>query len=305
MPPRIMITGAQGFAGRHMATYLRETCPAPPLHTAHFDITDPATVMEAVSRFHPTHLLHLAGVSAVGAAAAAPDLAWRVNLHGTLNLARAVLARAPDCRFVHVSSSEIYGRSFLRAAPLDEDAPPAPVNAYGASKAAADLALGAMLGEGLRLLRLRPANHTGPGQSPAFVIPAFARQIAMIEAGAQEKVIKTGSLSARRDFLDVRDVCAAYAAALALEGEEAGEILNIASGRSVAVGDILDTLIGLTGLSIRVETDPARLRPGEIPETRLDPARARARLGWEPRIPLAETLRGVLAYWRAQQKPPA
>ena len=131
----------------------------------------------------PDACIHLAAVTAVADARRDPDRAWHVNLHGTLNLARAVLADAPDCHLLFASSSEIYGRSFISGRALDETAVLAPMNSYAATKAATDLALGAMANDGLRVMRLRLFNHTGPGQTDAFVVPAFARQIARIASG--------------------------------------------------------------------------------------------------------------------------
>jgi GDP-4-dehydro-6-deoxy-D-mannose reductase len=188
--------------------------------------------------------VHLAGIAAVGVAVKDPARTWAVNLHGTLNLAEAILAHVPDCRLIFVSSAEVYGGSFKAGAALDESAALAPMNLYAATKAAAELALGAMAGNGLRLLRLRPFNHTGPGQAEAFVVPAFAGQIARIEAGLAPPVIKVGALRPARDFMDVRDVCAAYAACVR-EADALPEnaVLNIASGRAVKIGDILRMLL--------------------------------------------------------------
>ena len=139
-----------------------------------------------------------------------PDTAWWANVDGTRALAAALMRHAPECRLLHVSSGEVYGLSFNGGAPLDEGAPLRPANPYAAAKAAADLALGEMALRGLRVVRLRPLNHVGPGQSPRFAVAAFARQIARIEAGAQPPVVRTGALDRARDFLDVRDVCDAY-----------------------------------------------------------------------------------------------
>src|SRR5262249_19286486 len=136
--------------------------------------------------------------------------AWEVNLHGTLHLARAILRHVPDCQMLFASSADAYGWSFQSGTALAENAPLAPRNTYAATKAAADLALGSMTEQGLRCVRLRPVNHTGPGQSDQFVVAAFARQIARVATGLQPPLLEVGNLDAWRDFLDVRDVCAAY-----------------------------------------------------------------------------------------------
>jgi GDP-4-dehydro-6-deoxy-D-mannose reductase len=176
--PRILVTGADGFVGRHLRPVLATALPGAEIQgTDRVDITDRAAVFAAVAAALPTVCVHLAGIAAVGQALADQPRAWAVNLHGALNLADAILAHAPDCRLIFISSAEVYGGSFKAGVALDETAALAPMNLYAATKAAAELALGAMAGNGLRLLRLRPFNHTGPGQAEAFVVPAFAGQM--------------------------------------------------------------------------------------------------------------------------------
>jgi len=242
MPPRrILVTGAGGFVGRHLLPALRAAFPDAELHTAPFEITDATAIDEAIHSAQPDALVHLAAVAAISAARLDPGHAWQVNLTGTLNIARALLHRAPDCTLLFVSSADIYGASFRAGVLLNEAALPASFNAYAATKAAADLALGAMAAEGLRVIRMRPFNHTGPGQAPAFVVAAFAEQVARVAAGHQALILRVGALDAMRDFLDVRDVCSAYAACLA---------------RS-------DTLLGGHGAEPRVgPTAPGRRHPG-------------------------------------------
>jgi nucleoside-diphosphate-sugar epimerase len=300
-PARILVTGASGFVAGHLVPALRAAFPAAELalcgagHGA-LDITDRAAVIQAVRRARPEACIHLAAISAIGAARQDPELAWRVNLMGTLHLAEAV--RELGCLLVYASSAEIYGASFRAGVPLDETALPAPQNTYAATKAAADLALGALAADGLRVVRLRPFNHTGPGQTEAFVVPAFAAQAARIAAGLQPPVLKVGNLDARRDFLDVRDVCAAYVAAIArAETLPPGAILNIASGTSHRIGDILTALLRLAGIAPRIEPDPARMRPSDIPTASGDARLACAALGWTAAIPWQTTLRDVLADW--------
>src|ERR1035437_857080 len=162
MPPRrILVTGASGFVGLHLLPRLTRAFPDAELTVCGennpamvaLEVTDAAAVDALVGSVRPDACLHLAAIAAVPVAQRDPELAWRVNLHGTLALARAVLRHAPDCSFLYVSSADIYGRSFRRGTALDEDAPPAPTNTYGATKAAADLAVGAMAAEGLRAVR--------------------------------------------------------------------------------------------------------------------------------------------------------
>ncbi len=307
MSDRILITGAAGFVGRHLRDALRLAFPAAAVKATSqdgrdrcdiLDITEAAAVSRAVAAFGPTACVHLAAISAIAAARADPALAWQVNLHGTLNLAAALRAHAPDCQILFISSADIYGASFGPAA-LDEAALPAPMNAYAATKAAADLALGALAHEGLRTVRLRPFNHTGAGQSEHFVVAAFARQIARIEAGLQPPRIEVGALDPQRDFLDVRDVCAAYVACLRQpEALAPGIVLNIASGQPRRIGDILSDLLELAGISAEVAVAGTRLRRADIALAAGDATRARRLLSWQPQTAWRDTLAVVLADWR-------
>lgn len=302
MPRRILLTGATGFVGRHLTEALRAEFPDAALHPANVDVTDAAALAGRVRAVRPDACVHLAGVAAIADARRDPDRAWAVNLGGTLNLARAVLRDAPDCAMVFASSADCYGAAFRGGEPVTEDAALAPLNAYAATKAAADLALGAMAAaDGLRAVRVRPFNHTGPGQSDAFVVAAFARQVARIEAGLQPPVLHVGALDPWRDFLDVRDVCAAYAACLRrADHVPPGTVLNLASGTPRRVGDVLDALLHSAGVRAEVATDAARLRPSDIPRASGDAARAATLLGWAPRVPWDQTLRDVLDDWRAR-----
>lgn len=298
---RILVTGAGGFVGQHLLPILRQHFPAAAVHARPFDVTDAAAVDAAIRGARPDAVVHLAAIAAIPAARQDPALAWRVNLDGTLMLARAVLQHVPACTMLFASSADIYGASFRAGMPLDERALPAPLNAYGATKAAADLALGAMAADGLRVIRVRPFNHTGPRQSPAFVVAAFAEQVARIAAGLQPPVLRVGALDPMRDFLDVRDVCAAYAACLARADTLAsGTVLNVASGEARRVGDVLQALLDAAGVVAEVRTDSARLRPTDIPVAVGDAGLARRVLGWTPSIPWDRTIADVIADWRAR-----
>ena len=308
---RVLITGASGFVGSHFMEALRDVCPAsaelmPTAKTAEggaeaLDITDRVAIDAAVARYRPSHVMHLAGIAAVPAAASAPDVTWRVHLNGTLNLARAILETVPDCFLINAGSGLIYGASAKSGQPLDEDALLAPLDDYSASKAAADLALGALAQQGLKCIRMRPFNHFGPRQSEQFVATAFATQIARIEAGLVEPVIRVGNLAAARDFLDVRDVATAYALAVIKSNEILpGTILNLASGEARRIEDLLTALLSLSTVPIRVEQDPARLRPNDVPCVVGNARKARDLLGWLPVHSFDQTLAEVLADCRTR-----
>ena len=299
--PRILVTGAGGFVGGWMTVRLRAALPGAEVMGAGvaggpaLDVTQAAEVDALVGRFRPTAVIHLAGVSSPVRAWAEPRTAWDVNLFGTLNLAEAVIRHAPEARFVQAGSSEVYGGSFNAAGgTVDEGALLAPLTPYATTKAAADLLLGEMAEAGLDAVRVRPFNHTGPGQATAFAVPAFAAQIAAIERGEREPVLRVGNLDARRDFLDVRDVVEAYLLAATVPGLPRGVVLNVASGEPRRIGDVLDALLALSRAVIRVEHDPALMRLSDVPVTVGDAARARALLGWCPTIPWEQTLRDVL-----------
>jgi GDP-4-dehydro-6-deoxy-D-mannose reductase len=285
--------------GGHLLSVLGTAHPGAALLTPAFDVTDAAATAAAVRDARPDSVVHLAGIAAPVDAKRDPDLAWRVNLHGTLTLARAVLAHAASATLVFAGSGDAYGASFRAGTPLEETAALAPQNTYGATKAAADLALGALANEGLRVIRVRPFNHTGPGQTEAFVVPSFARQVARIEAGLQEPVLRVGALAPERDFLDVRDVCAGYAACLAADLPP-GTVLNLASGVPRRIADVLHDLLRLAGVAARIETDAARLRTGDIPRAVGNAALAGRLIGWSPAMAWEQTLRDVLDDWRAR-----
>ena len=292
-PHRILVTGAGGFVGGWLLNALPPgwRVAAPPL-----DVRDEAAVDSLVRDLRPTGVVHLAALSHVQESRALARETFDVNFTGTMVLAEAVLRHAPAARFLFVGSSEAYGDTFNAwSRPLDESAPLDPANPYAASKAAADLLVGQMARDGLQAVRFRPFNHTGPGQSPRFAVPAFAQQIARIERGLQEPELRTGNLEPLRDFLDVRDVVAAYVAALTRpEPLAAGTIVNLASGVPRRIGDILRDLCALARAPVRVVPDPARMRPNDTPLAAGDAARARELLGWRPRIAWSQTLADVL-----------
>lgn len=313
-PNRILVTGASGFVGRHLVPRLRVEYPEAVLLAASregdvcgadeivaLDLLDPPGMAALLRRERPDVVVHLAALATVGDSFQDPGQCWRINVDGTLVLARTLLDDLPETLMLFASSAEVYGLSFQSGADLDEHSPMKPANPYAASKAAADLALGEMALRGLRLVRLRIFNQIGPGQSDHFVVAAFARQIARAEAGLQPPVLRVGALDRWRDFVDVRDGCAAYAAALRhAEALPSGVAINIASGTPRRVGDILDALVARSPLGFKIEIDRDKLRPTDVVRVVGDGARARRFLDWTPQHDWEQTLDLILADWRAR-----
>jgi len=303
-PLRLTITGANGFVGRKVVAAVAQRHEAEielvpfldPETGKSPDIADAAAVERTIAALKPDRVLHLAAIAAPREAQRDSRRAWAVNVDGTLNIARALMAHRPEARLVWSGSSEAYGESFNRGPlPLPETAALEPMSAYGASKAAADVAL-AQLGRSgdLDTVVLRPFNHTGAGQAPDYVVPAFASQVAKIERGEQEPVLKVGNLEALRDFLDVEDVVALYLAAVLAEGRIGGEAFNVSTGAPVSIRSILDTLLGMATMPIAIEVDPARYVPNAVPVASGCPSKAKERFGWSPMVLLNETLRNIL-----------
>ena len=311
----ILLTGADGFVGPYVVKALHEMCaPADIIvttkggghhpafgKTRKLDVTDMENVDAVIAQASPTHVVHLAGIAAVATASHDPDAAWAVNVGGARHVARAILTHTPDCWMLNVGSGLIYGETAKRDRSLAEDALPAPVDEYGATKTAADFALGTLARQGLKVIRLRPFNHTGAGQTEAFAIPAFAAQIARIEAGAIAPRLRVGNLEAERDYLDVRDVARAYALCVNhADHLPPGLVLNVASGVPRKMRDLLDILLSRSRCDIAVEQDPSRMRASDIPRIAGDASRIRNLLGWQPEFTIEETLDDVLNDCRAQ-----
>ena len=279
---RVLVTGAKGFVGQHFVSALYRrgfegelTLCGGPEHAGDgiaLDVRDLASVMKVVEQVRPTAIVHLAAIAAVTAANRDSRQAWDVNLGGTLNIVDAMKAHAPGARLLFISSAEVYGRTFLDHDLVDESLPMRPVNPYAASKAAADILVRQSAYSGLDTVIARPFNHTGPGQSEAFVVPAFAAQVARIEAGLQPSTIRVGNLDDERDFLDVRDVVDAYIAMLDSQAS----------------------------VSIEIEVDVSRLRPTPIPRVVGDASNAHDRLGWVPAKDIYACFTDILQECRAR-----
>jgi GDP-4-dehydro-6-deoxy-D-mannose reductase len=300
---RVLVTGADGFVGSHLLPALggegHETL-ATSLDgslDARLELPDDPGAEAVVADFRPEATIHLAAISSVPAAARDPGLAWSVNVEGVRSIHRALSRHAPRSVLLHVSSGTVYGDARPGEGAADETRPCRPTSAYAWSKLAAEAWLAMAAGGGPRLIIARPFNHIGPGQSEAFAVSSFARQIAEAElTGGGE--IRTGNLSARRDFLDVRDVVAAY---LALIGSDrASGVFNVCAGDTRAIGDVLAELRGRTPVGTRVVADPARRRDTDADPVLGSSERLRRETGWRPHRDISETLDDLLADWRSR-----
>jgi len=292
---RAAVTGSSGFVGTHLVPYLRshgdDVVTIDRTGTPAVDVTDAAEVREVLRAARPDAVYHLAALSHVGQSWDAPETVFRVNALGALNVLRAC-TDAGVGRVVVAGSADEYGSVGPEELPLTEESPIRPITPYGASKAAADvLALQAFLGDGLGTLRVRAFNHTGPGQSASMLVPGLAQRIADAERDERHKV-SIGRVDVVRDLSDVRDVVRAYR--LLVEHGTPGEAYNVCSGRGVSVREVADVMLAMSDAPLELVVDPELVRPVDVPRLVGDPARLRAATGWEPEIPLDETLRDVL-----------
>lgn len=305
---RALITGAAGFVGPYVVEALRTECRTnldiiatsknsnrQSERILPLDVLDVEAVRSCIARYRPSHVIHLAAMAAPRDARSDPENAWRLHVIGTLNVANAILDLVPECWLIHVSSGLVYGETAKLSLPLDESALLAPIDDYAVTKAAADLAIGAEAHKGLKTLRMRPFNHTGPGQTDAFVVPAFASQVACIELGMAPPIIKVGNLDTERDFLDVRDVTKAYAmCACNIDEIESNTIFNVASGIPRRTGDILEWFLSHSHVKITVEHDPEKFRGNDLMRIVGTAELLRETLGWSPKYSFEDTLGEVL-----------
>ena len=281
----IAVTGAGGFAGRHLMAELGEAALA-----ADADVTDGEELLRLFGTIRPEAVVHLAAWSSVGGSWRSGAEVWRVNALGTVNVLDAVRESCPDARVLIVSSGEVYGETAER--PAREGDELVPFSPYAASKAAAEIAAGrAARADGLDVVVARPFPHVGPGQDERFAIGSWTAQIARLER-AGGGVLRVGNLRVERDLTDVRDVCRAYG--LLLDREVPADVYNVASGVAVTLARVVETLIELAGAQIEIEADPGRMRPVDVRLLAGDPSRLAAATGWRAEIPLEQTLRDAL-----------
>lgn len=313
MSMNIFVTGATGFVGQHLLAHLAQqghritallhaassTTPLPPgVASLNSDLLDADALQTAVAQTQPNLIYHLAGQAYPAKSWHIPGQTLAVNSVGTANLLQAAAAYGRS-RVIVVTSADVYDLNQPTNLPITEETLTKPGSPYGVSKlAAAQLVPLFHRRFGLDVIEARPFNHIGPGQNLGFVVPDFASQVAAIKQGKQPNRMLVGNLDVARDFTDVRDVVRAYTALA--ENGRAGQSYLIASGQAVSIRHILNTLTELAGVTVHIEQDPARTRPSDVPCLYASYAKLQQDTGWEPTIPLRQSLADVLGEWLAR-----
>lgn len=314
---RVLITGITGFAGSHLADYILENHPDVEVfgfirwrsrmeNILHImdkiglfeaDLKDIVSLKKALAEIKPDRIFHLASQSFVPASWKLPAETFAINSIGQINLFEAVLDLKLNPRIQVAGSSEEYGLVNPDEVPMKETNPLRPLSPYAVSKVAQDLlAYQYFQSYGLKTVRTRGFNHTGPRRGEVFICSNFAKQIAEIEKRKREPVLYVGNLEAKRDFTDVRDIVRGYW--LCLEKGKEGDVYNLGTGKCYSMKEILDMLLSLSQAKVKVEVDPTRLRPSDVPILWSDCTKFKELTGWEPKIPFRKTLEDLLDYWR-------
>jgi len=313
---RVLITGISGFVGSYLAEFLlakdynvsgtvrdltairniKHIKSELQLHVC--DVRNQDHLHSVVASSKPDQIYHLAAIAHVPTSWKNPWLTYETNFFGTLNLLETLRSTERVAKILYVGSSDEYGSVGEESLPINEEVSLSPLNPYAVSKVCGDmLAFQYFKSYGLHIVRVRPFNHTGPRQTPAYVCSGFAKQVAEIERGVKDPVVTVGNLEAKRDFTDVRDMVRAYW--LAMEEADVGEVYNICSEKAIGIGDILTKLLEMSSRKdIIVQTDVTKVRPSDVPLIVGDCSKFRAKTGWATEIPIEQTLRDLLEYWR-------
>jgi GDP-4-dehydro-6-deoxy-D-mannose reductase len=317
---RALITGITGFAGSFLAEHLLAVGDVEvigvglpqgsPGHVAHLtdrihlatgSMDDPVFVRNVLADTTPDYIFHLAAQAAPSLSFADPMATLTTNITGQVNILEVCAALRLDPVILIVGSGDEYGQVLPGDLPIKETTPFRPASPYSVSKIAQDmLGLQYYLSHKLRCVRVRPFNHIGPRQSDTFVVASFARQVAEAEARLRPPVVQVGNLQPSRDFTDVRDMVRAYW--LAVRMATPGEVYNIGSGHAYPISGILDTLMSMSSVPLHTEVDQSKLRPIDTLEVRCDCTRFVEATGWQPAIPIEQTLSDVLDYWRKRTR---
>ena len=305
-----LIIGGSGFVGSYLAHHLvhaghkvsiterrHGSCSILGIPIYNLDILDKENMKRILEKERPKYIFHLASQSSVASSWENPEQTIDINMKGSLNLLHTVHELNQEARILLVGSSEEYGKMITKEIPVGEDCKVRPENIYAVTKVCQNM-IGRIYAQayGMDIVMIRAFNHTGPNQLPIFVIADFCRQVAQIEAGKREPVVKVGNLEVRRDFTDVRDIVRAYA--LLAEKGKSGETYNVGSGHAVCLREVLQMILNQATVKIHVEPDPEKLRPLDVSVVQADISKIKCATGWEPVIGLEKTIKDTLDYWR-------
>lgn len=308
---KCLVIGAAGFVGSYLIDELlsdgMEVYATKMSHEKYentdvgiydLNIMNKDDIASLLFEIRPDYIFHLAAQSSVGLAWKNPGLTIDVNIKGSLNVMEALRELYYKPRVLMIGSGEEYGHIQPDETPITENTLLRPGNIYAATKACQNM-IGSIYARAydLNLVFVRAFNHIGPGQAPLFVVSDFCKQVAEIEKGLREPVMKVGNLASKRDFTDVRDVVKAYTQLIQLG--EAGETYNVGQGNAREIREILDLIVSMSSVEINVETDPNKIRPVDVPVIEADITKITRLTGWTPQISLEQTIQDVLDYWRA------
>lgn len=314
---KVLITGITGFVGSHLADYILDNHLdaqvygiirwrsrmenilhiKDQIYLREADLKDMASLKKCLAEVQPDRIFHLAAQSFVPTSWKCPAETFAINAVGQIHLFEAILSLGISPKIQIAGSSEEYGLVNSDEVPMKETNPLRPLSPYAVSKVAQDL-LGWQYFKsyGLKVVRTRGFNHTGPRRGDVFICSNLAKQIVEIEKQKREPVIYVGNLEARRDFTDVRDMVRAYW--LCLEKGEPGDVYNLGSEKTYSIQEVLDMLLEISGVEVKIEVDPERLRPSDVPVLLADSSKFKQLSEWQPRISFNQSLQDLLEYWR-------
>lgn len=308
---KAMIIGAAGFVGGYLARHLLDVCGMEVYVTKlpheeveinniiiyDLNILDKEEIISLLFEVRPDYIFHLAAQSSVGIAWSNPGLTIDINIKGSVNLMDAVRELYYKPRILLIGSGEEYGHIMAGEIPIKEDTKARPGNIYAATKVCQNM-IGSIYSRAydMEVMMVRSFNHVGPTQASIFVVSDFCKQVAEIERGKREPIMYVGNLLAMRDFTDVRDVVRAYA--LLIRQGVPGETYNVGSGHAVSIREILDIILHFSTSDIRVEIDKNKIRPVDVEIIEADITKISKLTGWFPEIPLDQTIKETLIYWR-------